>query len=47
MTVLDELIYRNYAFNRKRSPGIPPKRWMKIFGEAATQMEKRFSKEEK
>ena len=47
MTVLDELIYRNYAFNRKRSPDIAPERWMTMFGENVTQMEMRFSKEEK
>ena len=42
---VDELTYRNYAFNRQRSPDVAPWRWIKIFGEAAAQMEERFQNE--
>ena len=43
--VVDELTYRSYAWNRRRSPGISPERWAKVFGESAAQMEHRFAKE--
>lgn len=45
--IFDDLAYRSYAYNRQRSPEVAPWRWIKIFGEDATKMEKRFAKEDR
>lgn len=39
--LIDDAIYRNYAFNRTRSPSITPKQWALIFGDT-TQLEARY-----
>jgi hypothetical protein len=41
---IEELAYRNYRYNRQRSPGIPAKDWGKIFGNAEV-YEIRYQKE--
>ena len=43
--IVDELTYRSYAENRRRSPDISPERWAKVFGVGAVQMEERFHSE--
>jgi len=42
--LVDELIYRSYAYNRQLRPEIAPERWAKIY-ENAEAMEKRFKEE--
>jgi hypothetical protein len=44
--LIDELTYRNYSYNRKRSPEIPAEKWRKVFSNA-DKMEKRFQAERK
>lgn len=31
MTIVNELIYRCYRFNREREPGVTPEQWGDIF----------------
>lgn len=48
MTILelvDELTYRNYAHNRRISPGVTPERWAKAYGPTAAAMEARYQRE--
>ena len=42
--LVDELIYRNYAYNRKISPQVAPELYRKVFSNA-DEMEKRFQAE--
>jgi len=42
--LIDELTYRSYSYNRKRSPEIPADKWRKVFSNA-DEMEKRFQVE--
>ena len=44
--LVDELTYATYTFNRQRSPDITPGRWKKVFGEAVTQLERRYQQEQ-
>jgi hypothetical protein len=44
--VVSELVYRNYRFNRERSPQITPAQWARVFGEGAgALLEQRFTQE--
>src|SRR5438477_4022727 len=45
VTLIDELTYRCYRFNRKTSPVITPQQWASIFTDTAA-MEQRFQREE-
>lgn len=48
MTILelvDELTYRNYAHNRRISPGVTPERWAKAYGPTSVAMEARYQAE--
>lgn len=40
--MVDELTYMNYAYNRRRTPGIAPERWKLVYGERVDGMEQRF-----
>lgn len=42
--VIDELVYRNYAHNRRQNPSISPERMAKVYDNAEA-MEKRFQEE--
>lgn len=42
--VVDYLTYRNYFFNRVRSPEISPERWARIYPNAA-ELEARYQQE--
>jgi hypothetical protein len=44
--LVDELIYRNYAYNRRINPQTPPELYRKVFSNADN-MEKRFQVEVK
>lgn len=44
-SVLDELTYRCYRYNRLRSPDITPTLWQRVFGTATTQLEQRYQTE--
>lgn len=39
---IDDLLYRNYKFNRLRSPHVEPERWDCIYGDRVSELEKRF-----
>ena len=45
MELVSELIYANYAYNRRRFPDRPARDWTAIFINV-TEMEKRFQEEE-
>lgn len=42
--IADELTYRSYASNRRRSPWIAPERWARVY-ENAAEMERRYQQE--
>ena len=42
--LLNELIYRSYAYNRRRSLEIPPEKWAIIFSNA-DELERQFQEE--
>jgi hypothetical protein len=42
--IIDELIYRNYRYNRLRSPDISPEKYRLVFANADA-MEQRFQRE--
>lgn len=44
-SIVDELTYSNYAFNRRRSPQITPERWARVFGAQSAALEARFQAE--
>jgi len=44
--VVDELTYRSYAYNRNLAPYITAYEWMRVYGVAALEMEKRYQKGE-
>lgn len=44
--LVDELTYRNYAWNRKRSPAVTPDQWATVYGSSTAEMERRFQREE-
>jgi len=43
--VVDELTYRNYAYNRGIAPEITALEWVRVYGPAALEMEKRYQEE--
>ena len=43
--VVDELTYRNYAYNRSIAPEITALEWVRVYGPAALEMEKRYQEE--
>jgi hypothetical protein len=43
--IVDTLLYRCYAYNRRRSPEIPPEKYALIFGQDAMLMEIQYQKE--
>ena len=43
-TLIDELIYSNYAYNRQRSPAITPEGWSTVFPTWQT-LEARYQQE--
>lgn len=42
--IVDELTYRNYRFNRLRSPGVTPERWAQVYPHADA-LEARYQRE--
>lgn len=45
-TILDELTYRSYAYNRDIAPDIAPERWARLFADAEA-LERRYQSERK
>ena len=43
--VVDELTYRNYTYNRSIAPEITALEWVRVYGPAALEMEKRYQEE--
>lgn len=43
--MIDELIYRSYAYNRQRDPEIPVEDWTIIFGAVVYDYERRLQEE--
>lgn len=43
--IINDLVYLNYAHNRRLSPGISPERWRKVYGPPVEEMEARFQAE--
>ena len=43
--VVDELTYRNYAYNRSLAPAITALEWVRVYGPIALMMEKRYQEE--
>ena len=44
-TLVDELTYANYRYNRQRSPDITPVQWRRVIPEFTDAMEARFQAE--
>lgn len=42
--IVDELTYRNYAYNREKAPAITPEQWAKVYGDTTT-LETRYQEE--
>ena len=40
--LVGELTYRNYEFNRKRSPEVTPEQWRSVYGGAVDLLERRY-----
>lgn len=40
--VMDELNYRSYEAQRRRSPDVSPDRWVELYGEAVWDFERRY-----
>lgn len=45
-TLLTELTYSNYRYNRRLSPEITPEQWRKVIPEFTPEMETRFQAEQ-
>jgi len=43
--LIDSLTYSNYRYNRKLAPYITAQEWVRLYGGAALEMEKRYQKE--
>ena len=44
-SLIGDLTYANYRWNRIRTPGISPKRWVAIYGEHVYTMERKYQEE--
>lgn len=44
-SLVNELVYRNYRFNREQSPETPPQQWAQVFGARSEQLEERYQME--
>lgn len=44
--IVNDLIYRNYRFNRLRSPEVTPEEWRVVYGDRVDQLERLFQLEQ-